>query len=573
MGARVAYQKAIAVNKDLALFARNQDVFDLDENGDPIVNVPLGQQVAYDLDTMKSIDNTDIAGGGVRRFRYGIAVAYPGEVEPIRIEPIATVALQTASIKTLSLSAGHCGQPQIVDVYFGCIDCTKDNPSLTVSVIDDETEAQMPRNVGEPWVATVPPGVCACNTCDVSDTSKQVACYIKDHFTKRTGVDSLEGLGPSLRRYYEDLPFEVHLIYDLPGQIFCLSVESPETCSDCTHVLGVKSISVDGASAVPLGTLDASPNDEYTARTALKRLQAKINAQLGDNGSATVLGWGGNCCPAMILVSSCKTVVLNGYDDNPLTAIEVEDPKTSLAVQNACRGCDTTSTSISPIAGLRFIPKTPKLSTWDAKYNTKINITRRLSISLTGGFSDGAVYIHNLQDMLTPVNSGYELVTYQRQSYPGGPGTHYDEFNHWVGAYGALTPESRAEASVTVNPQKLYDVLNITGGTRFEAHTGYGPSLVSPQFHARLMFPVGTSNALAGALTFWNAVGALLGLPTVTLTAPVGYPTDCTSQAAMMGLQATNQVQTVTPDVSAESTVQAAAVEGDAAPKTVKKTK
>lgn len=540
-----ATKNFITLNKNVAMYARNQKVY-ANINGKKICLVPRGYAVAYDASTGMSIDHTDLT--TATKFIFGVSKGKSGLQFGMDIKSVDFGQGQYADdFLSMITASGHCGQSPLYDIYFGCIKCNKQY-GLAVHVIDESTDRQKARNVNETFPVSVPGGICSCDDC-TTPAAISFACYVRDHF-KRELADRLKSIPqfPDDRRFVEDLPFDVHLIYGGAGatnRSYCLAVSSPDGCVDCTHALGVKSIKVGDADAVAINYYNDPDNPGYGFAERLPILIEEMNVALGDKGSVTLTQSGGPCCPAVIQMSSCETIILLDNDDEEIPYVTLTVP-TELAQVTPCGSCGTQPDAITNVfPGLRFIPKPVDLSAWGAQFNRQQIITRTLEFSFGTGFEPGQAFYYEdeVQQSLPPANMGYNLIEHEYEAErQGAGGSQSEAYNMHVGVHDVLHQHSRILDQDTVW-NKFYDVINVTYRKSYGAHTAFGHTRVEPTGICRIALLNNATTLSTSVLQFWNAVNTLRRRPDATLAFGVvpGYSSPCGVEAQAVAQQVNAQ--------------------------------
>jgi hypothetical protein len=444
---RVLYERYIIASKDKGVFPANQAVYV--EQGDYYglnPNIQDGDIVIYDADKKVTV-GAGVTASQVPNLVIAQAIETP---EGIVLRKSAGGKISSCNLNAVTAEPPTCGQIKIVDVGIGCVE--KGNSySLTIEVRDDEVERFYDYRNYRRFTETVEFDYDTCAGCDQPLSCKEVACALANKFN---GTDRKAPLTKNLsllRRVREhqdkDKPFHVYVLHPHDYE-FCFTTAS-EACVGCNRIDAVTGVTVGGVTTSFLGTVDPT-NDEKTLVSQVDKLIKFINIALGDKGYAlnasTFSGSAKPCCDGVkILINSCEVVSLLGFGGAAITPCAEEFPVDNVVVNGHCGGCST-STTVSPCAYLRVVPKPIKLEkfcdrpdAYKKTLYTDIRVTSSYNHNKFGFFRE---FVR--QDYKIPSGLVYELVhTVKNQdtSYNEPFSYGYDEYTSTMGfQQGSRTP-------------------------------------------------------------------------------------------------------------------------------------
>ena len=350
-----------------------------------------------------------------------------------------------------------CGQSKIVDVGIGGVN-KGESFTVTVQVRNEEYERLYDQFRGfEKFTETVTFDYEDCADCDEPLDCKEVACALANKFNGKDGTYSLKENISLLRRVRQhqqkDMPFTAYVLHE-NDYTYCFSTTNV-ACVGCNSIDAITGITIgEGEDAVTHTFVGTTNNDDgtTTAIAQVPKIIKLINGFLGDKGTAvdvsTYVGSGKPCCDDVkILINACVPIVLLGAE-----AAEIEPCDTGLPVDNVvtnghCGSCGT-STTTTPCAYLRFIPKPIKLDkfpdrpdSWQKTLYTDIRVSTSYN-----GTTFGFVKEFVRQDYEIPRGLVYELqhrIVLQDPSLNEPFSWGYDEF---AGKYHQFVPGSRTPA-------------------------------------------------------------------------------------------------------------------------------
>lgn len=357
---RKVLERYIVGAKDLSIYPADKAVFIETADGYGLNGILDNQIVIYDADTGISIG----AGATVTtnpRIVIAQGIDTNGDSVAEVLRKSAYDSIDGYGLNAVTAEGPQCGQVKILDVGIGCVERGKPI-SMIIEARTGHTENFYNYNDYERWTETVEFQFNECEGCDQPLECKEVACALANKFNGKDAKNSIIKQGSLIKRVREhqakDKPFHVYVLHDNDYQ-FCFTTAEAD-CVGCNTIDAITGITV--GEVTTNFTFTTDPADaEKTKVGQLSRVLKLINDALGDKGYAldasTFSGSGKPCCDGVkILINSCETVALLGFEDAEIEACETDFPTKTVTTYGECGSCGT-STETTMCAFLRVVPK------------------------------------------------------------------------------------------------------------------------------------------------------------------------------------------------------------------------
>lgn len=427
-------EKIIATCGNNGLYPAGLDVFD-DEGH---VLVPPNTLAIWDVVTKKSLGPAITVASNER-------IVISVGIDEWSMRSSFNDMIYGNSIQAATAEASKCGVPQIVDLFYDCVNCG-DDYTVNVTVDNNTVKNQFPYNKKATYSASVSLDCCACDSCPSGIDARALSCALKDSFDeKRAPLTKRSTHIPSRNNVYPK-GFTTHILYGgdtplaLTTKVFCINTVKDVCTGDCIHAnTALTNISftditlpVPALVNVPLTFTVDPANPTMTFLYQLTSVANQITKALKGNGSAVITKGFGKCCPYRLEVNTCfADFAITGQvpceEYNPFTTPITLDP--------ACKDCGPTPTKAFT-QGLRFIADpveftckcTPNLNPIYDKGN-------KIEVFPAKGFACGQWAVREVQKGALPENLGYDWIMRDYMSDNGGMGRGHDGYE-WTN-YGA----------------------------------------------------------------------------------------------------------------------------------------
>lgn len=460
-------ENILVASGDHNVFPADQDVF----NEDGSTNVKEGQLVIWSPTTNRSV------GAGTTPTDEDRIIVSVG-VDTYNLRSNFGDVMYGNSIQAAKASGPSFGTPDVTDIFFNVTD-TGDEFSISINVLDDQTENQFPFNRPETLTFTATRDEVGCVDCgDSGIDSMKLACLLRDRINRKVGN------APAYRRptyQVADLGnenmFTAHVLYGASntavdtGFQYCVDPVATNDCDNCIEGDQVfHSMTYTDADGNPAEIEFTAVNNSAGDAVLLDRLEAvvtQINNTIGDkgtkNGSAVLIKGVGPCASHVIEVNTCDTefAIKSGPDTltETITPCETFNPYDSpLTEVNDCPQCGAGTTITSFEGGLRIVGKPVEIPTkreWDPMKAPKGILFRELEVFPTEGFRCSKTFVRKTQASRPPENIGYLWAWKEYASAAGGRGRNHDQWNSNVSAINVPLERSRVMSNIT-DPKESY---------------------------------------------------------------------------------------------------------------------
>lgn len=506
----------IAANYDGAVYTAGQPIYSHSGAwGAKSRVLPLpGQVVFYNPATGLST-GTAATPTTVASLKVGVAVDYTGDGLSDDIIWFND-GMKATDFRDHSGRSSKCGLPAIVDGVWGanCFECGK-TYTIRIIVKDPITEAFGSRTQGYQYEFSYTPPCSDCTTGDCLEAAvnpDEIMCGL---YNKIKGVTH----DPNWDITLNNLPlpenheyrFDVAMLYDGVAAAyaddttfeFCLT-QSDSTCESCNQYTAIGGYSLDGVVDVvfsPATFVDAGT--DYSVRGQVEDALVQLNAALGGNGSAVFLPAVGNCCTNnKIEVNTCLLAFeLHDSAGVPIAPCNSSNPFSTDTIYAQCQDCNSTNSTFSPVAGLRFFSK-PIEGECDCIAGDRplVEYFSDVSVAFTGDFVQSNVRVNRRQEPTLPENQGYHWQTRERMARQLGFIEPYVINNR---SETSGYPESNDFlARQTVSCKERYCVLSATVTPLTHQQSTGERNYVAQTIH--LLIPDDHTTAKTSVLLAWN---------------------------------------------------------------------
>jgi hypothetical protein len=431
-------------------------------------NVAEGQLVFYVKEgaTTRTVDAASLTVADIPKLLIGVGHIQDkkkGIVDSIR--HIGVEHISGCNLESLDVSAPRCGTPDVVDFYFGCIDCDH-TYTVKVGVDDNLTRSYAPFMKSEAeYFVSATPDCNSCDNCPQEATCDAIVCDLVD----RLNDDIREEFHyPDYKGMNKEIPYRAVKLHDR-SLIYCLSPIDTDgaECKNCYAFAGINKVVVGEASVDLVGTLNPADNTQ-TLRAQIQSIADQINEafEAGPGrhaGHAFITGNEfGTCCPIQLHVNTCDAnfAIRNLADDADIVPTKDYNPFTahgSLQVDPNCQDCGSAPTTRNFDCGIRVIaaPIDATSSCYLEKplafYGRKVNI-----YPIGDGWAHKQWKVENVQRMVLPSGFG-SWIQYQEYRQPvGGSGRDYSWSNTNQGWLNLPDARSRVVNAITADADEDY---------------------------------------------------------------------------------------------------------------------
>lgn len=443
--------KHVVVDGDLGLKTAGVPLYAL-RGGKIQYNVTVGQPVAYLKDSEGRIPTTvvtaDINDANKHRIRFGVghSTKFNGVVDSIR--HIGAEEIGNCDIEHMSVASPTCGNPAVQDFFFDCVSCDE-TYGIEIGVRDNFTQSYTKTQKDYiDYVAAYVPNCKNCNDCDGTVTCDEVVDGLLDNLLQPNGLVLPNGLPyPDYVNFKDDLPFDVHKLYNRE-LTYCLSFAAPASdCEGCNQLTAFANITIGGVE-IDLTDIVTPTDDTVLFKAQLEQVVAVINdgfdASTTVKGKAYITGVNYNtCCPMQLHVNTNDADFAINVNDGGLPVLLApkvdKDPFTDTGFTCGIR------VIAAPLSGDCECLITKPL----AMYGRKVRIQ-----ALEGGFKDSKSV--DIQKMEFPGQFG-TLIQYQELTQDlGGSGRNYSAGNQ-VGTWlGGPRADAKVRNAITAKCDKDY---------------------------------------------------------------------------------------------------------------------
>jgi hypothetical protein len=480
----------------------------------PTLNVLPGQIVIYDPSTNLSLGPSATV-ENAPRIIIGVGVSRTGRGNADFLLTAAGQTIDGCAIKEINVTAPKCGQPEVKDLLFSCVD-SNEPYTITVSAWDTDIRGQFDYNRPAEYVFTRSVHAASCQDCTSGDFSRQLACEFVDAINGKipTGWDVTKNgkfITPTA------LPFTASRLYN-NSLVFCLSTVENDACSNCHLINRLHSFTYDGAEAPVVFTNSNLPgNVEVTAIGQLEGIVEQINAVLGGNGTATLIASGANCCPYSIEINTCLSdFVLNGWDNEEEEPVALEpcgettNPLEQPANAPTCTNCEESEDgTLTFPAGIRIFSKPVDPGAGCYIPPVRTYLARQIEVYPRAGFKPGTFAIVEVQDAENASNLGSQLIHLEYRENKGGPGRHLDRpYNSIAGRFNLPIAGDRI-TSLQTDPNEQYCHFVIEHGLPNSTVSYHGDKYAA-KLRTRIFIPSSDNVTLTDFSTILNAYGTTI---------------------------------------------------------------
>ena len=479
MNGTYAQNKWLVFNSDQGIFPGGQPLWaPVDENAEcpvPEFQLPIGQIAFLDTATNLTIDKATIDANGVPN---NVAILI-GHGDSARYGFAGKLGYDTCKFKELTASGPKCGQPEITDFWFDCVECGQ-TASITISWDNFSVRSSFAFNqkARETFSFVVP-----CPKCVDCPQDDATCDEFADALMKRLGQGYDDSFGLISKRfskqakYTQSFPFSIHRILKNRYK-FCAS-PTPTPCDCCGTIADIESIEIGGITAKfgRLGTPSfQKPNDvqKYYAK-----VQKAFNSAFDGKAYIYFAQGTGTCCPLSVEINTC----LDGapvitYKEGVLA--DCQDPKAELTPCGeslecgyevtdpgviTCEICDPEPKVRNYTCGIRVFIDPAKLQCENCGYPPMTNYQsyNGASVDVEQIKGLGLCEVVKAQKATFPTNTGYQLMYMEFGQEPkGDKGRNYRGYLERRGYFQTPGEGGRLEGG-EIKCDKSYCVVNLAG--------------------------------------------------------------------------------------------------------------
>ena len=465
--------KMVATLGNQGIFAKDQAIR-TKVAGKAVLQVPKGQFVAVNVDTGKSIDDSQVASTPL--IKMGVSSG-----KDIRWLP-GVYGIGAKNMEGLAVSPPKAAVNEIVDNWYKCANCD-DRYGLAIEVIDEDTIDVM---------GDVDNGILY----NVDETIDCTGC--EPNCNPEANCSSVnELLIPALNAKAEkaiERKFWVTPIYD-NDSYWCFTVDA------------------NGDLATPITTftiagVTTTLSSPATNQDDLERVKAEIEEYIATNninGTVTVIG-----------------THRMGITGKPYILVNTDETDFDLAGHTACKTATPRAGHTSDECAFRVIGTLPQMDCECEIQRVLRYKPRHIFVRAFSGFQDlESTYIQTSE---VAQNFGAELQILEYQQEVGGEGRgshHSNTFNDTNFAISA-DPVSRLKTYAgNVDCNKDYVKFHLNYTIPHRGSKGFGNTVDGISPNAYIAVPAENTDTIVAIQTFLNAMGAVAGIPPINYTGTV----------------------------------------------------